>query len=1574
MVRIIKTMKFIIHRKTFISMLFLGLTMLGYISYKNLPVELLPSTELPMLIVQVSSRIEVDPTYMENKGVIPLEGAIGTLEGIEKIESSATQRRGTIFIYYNQNINTKYAYLKLQEKISAVKSSLPEEFTVYVGKIDLDQIANQFMGLQVRGGGGIDRVRNITDQIIAPELENIDGIANVEVYGGREKSVEIILDEEACKAHRITPSRIGSIISANGREKVFVGQVAGINKQYFVNVTAEYSDINDLENLIVSANGPVLLKDIAEIYFGLKEETSYSRVNGKDAVTLLLISDSQVNLIDLSHKTIETIEDLNKELKPKDAEIVIQSNTAEVMENNINKVIQLALIGGVLAIIILWMFLKNIRLIIAIALAIPISVFTAFNLFYAFNISINIFTLIGMALAIGMLLDNSIVVLENIYRHASQNKSADEAVLLGTKEVSRPVIAATLTTITVFLPFVFSSNYMIKLMGNHIGVSIISTLLVSLFVALLLIPMMTHFFMVKQKGKKLFVFERISLHNRLIQIYVLFLKSCMRYPARTIIGAIVAFFATVLISFALSLNTLEEADSPEFNLYVTMPTGATLESTDKVVAEIEKRVENIEEKKDVISEIKEEEAIVTIILKEDYQDIKKRDLAQIKSDIEERVENITSAEISTEQPQSSQSYRGGSGANSGVEFQRLLGIGVQREKVVIKGQDFDRMRNVAEDIQYYLEELSSIQSVNLNVSDNRPEIHLYFDTRLMSQYNVSLAAIASELNSFQNEFPSAVKFSQGTEEYDIIIKNGNSDKEAGKNMDDLRQLQISGSEGAVYELGNLSDIIYATGMSNINRVNQEKQIELNYRFISEVNESKNLLEISRFEIDEIVASLNLPSGVAVEVLHEETDLGDFYFLIAAAFILIYMILASVFESFSTPVVLMFSIPLAAIGSFIALILTGNSLLNANTLIGFLILLGVVVNNGIILIDYSKLLRKHGYNRSRALMTAGLARVRPILITAITTIVAMFPLAMGQAEYVSTIGAPFAITVIGGLSLSTLLTLVFIPTMNSGLETSLAWIRQLNWKIKSIQLILFAVGSGFIYYTVDTLIWQLIDLFLIIILIPGLTYFIMTSLRQATTKLIGEDEDIHIKIQRLVKIYDRDSRFIREWKAGKQIAQRTGQDTGYSGRRVLDQLIWQLPLLGFVVWFVYFYIDSRFWLFVLSHLVYFYFSFIWKPVGSLLVNLSEKKGKSPLRKLNNLFIALFVWGFPLFNLVVFQQRWENIVLIIFIGLVWYLALFIYTTSNRLFKYEVNIHRLKGRFKDIRRRFYNFVLAIPVIGRKKVPFRALSGISLEIGNGMFGLLGPNGAGKTTLMRIICGILEQSYGKVWINGIDAGEKREELQGLIGYLPQEFGTYENMTAYEFLNYQAMLKNLLDKTEREKIVDYALGAVHMDEHKHEKIGSFSGGMKQRMGIAQILLHLPRILVVDEPTAGLDPRERIRFRNLLVELSRERIVIFSTHIIEDISSSCNKVAVLNRGRVKYLGDPVDMTKIAEGHVWQFHVPTERFESLQKDLLIVHHMRDGDKIRVRCLSEDQPVEQAKVVRPSLEDAYLWLLKR
>ena len=258
-------------------------------------------------------------------------------------------------------------------------------------------------------------------------------------------------------------------------------------------------------------------------------------------------------------------------------------------------------------------------------------------------------------------------------------------------------------------------------------------------------------------------------------------------------------------------------------------------------------------------------------------------------------------------------------------------------------------------------------------------------------------------------------------------------------------------------------------------------------------------------------------------------------------------------------------------------------------------------------------------------------------------------------------------------------------------------------------------------------------------------------------------------------------------------------------------------------------------------------------------------------------------------------------------------------------------------------------------------------------MFGLLGPNGAGKSTLMRIVCGILEQSYGSIWINGLDTRVYREELQSLIGFLPQEFGTYENMSSWEFLDYQAILKGLTDNEQRNERLEYVLKAVHMYERKDDKIGSFSGGMKQRIGIALILLHLPRILVVDEPTAGLDPRERIRFRNLLVELSKDRIVIFSTHIIEDISSSCSQVVVINKGELKYFGDPTDMVDMAVGKVWQFHIDRDSFEQVLDKAMVVHHIQNGDTIQVRYLSVDSPYEGAVQVEPNLEDAYLCLLK-
>ncbi|MCL1821220.1 MAG: efflux RND transporter permease subunit, partial [Prolixibacteraceae bacterium] len=569
-------MKFIINRKVFISMLFTGLTLLGYISYKQLPIELMPNAELPMLYVQISSRQEVDPSYMENQAVIPVEGAIAALEGVEEITTSLNNRQATIGVSFNKNVKFKYIFLKLQEKIDQIRDNLPEGFTVMVNRVNLQQMNNQFMELQVRGSGGTDRVRNIVDQEVVNQLGNLDGIAAVNVYGGKERTIEVTIDKAACDAYGITMAGIRGALSSNSQNRTFAGYLHQSSKRYFVHVTAEYGNVADIQNIVL-AEGPIFLKDVAEVYFGVKEETTISRVNGLDAISIRLVNDSQANLIDLSHRAQELIASLNQKLDPQDIEIVIQSNSAEVMEKNIDQIVSLALVGGLLAIFVLWIFLKNIRIVLIIALAIPVSVFSAFNFFYAAGISINSLTLVGMALAVGMLLDNSVVVLENIYRLAGKNYSHERAVTQGTTEVWRSIVAATLTTVTVFVPFIFSSNYMIKLLGNHIGVSIISTLLVSLAVALMLVPMTAHSLLRRKASDNTF-FEKVTTNSRIIQIYIVFLKESLRKPARTIIGALVLFFLSIFVILATSVNNLREVEQDRFSLYVTMPTGSTLEA------------------------------------------------------------------------------------------------------------------------------------------------------------------------------------------------------------------------------------------------------------------------------------------------------------------------------------------------------------------------------------------------------------------------------------------------------------------------------------------------------------------------------------------------------------------------------------------------------------------------------------------------------------------------------------------------------------------------------------------------------------------------------------------------------------------------------------------------------------------------------------------------------------------------------------------------------------------------------------------------------------------------------------
>ena len=787
-------------------MLFIALSLLGYVSYKQLPVELLPNAELPVLFVQVSSQQDMDPSYVESEVIIPLEGAVSAIGGVDKLQSYIDRRQSSIQIDFKKNINFKMTSLKLQEKVNEIAASLPTGFTVQVQKVDIAQMNNNFMVLQVRGTGGTDRVRSLVDEDVRSDLENIDGVASVNIYGGRQKAIEVRLNPEACKALNLTASKISGLLSQNTQEKTFVGFADEPNSKNFVHVNAMYTKVSDLENIVV-APGPILLKDVATVFFDLKDETTYSRVNGKEAVSVALINDSQANLIELSHRVSDVIEKLNEKLAPLELEIVIQENKAETMENNINQIINLALVGGLLAVFVLWLFLKNMRLVFFIALSIPISVYTAFNFFYAFGITINSLTLVGMALAIGMLLDNSVVVLENIYRLSGNGYTPERSVTQGTKEVWRSIVAATLTTITVFLPFVFSDNFLIKLIGHHIGVSIISTLTISLFVALLFIPMITYLLLKSKSGNSV-VYEKVSIVQRPMQVYLVLLKTCMRNPGVTVFGAVILLFATLILSLTLNVQQMKEVASDRFNISVVMPTGSTLENTDKIVKVLEERLEDFPEKKDLICRIREKEATLTLVLQEDYTKIAKRKIADIKADVQTKVANINGAEIYVSDAM------GGGGDNSALSslggFMRLLGIGDNSERVVIRGSDFEMMQMVAEEVRYLLDEQDFVQHTHVSYTPRQAEINLNFDPILLTAYDINRGNITTGLTALNNEYSSEATFKVGEDIYDIIIRDEIPEKETEeeaqekaqkeKTVDDLRAIRIENANGGMHNL------------------------------------------------------------------------------------------------------------------------------------------------------------------------------------------------------------------------------------------------------------------------------------------------------------------------------------------------------------------------------------------------------------------------------------------------------------------------------------------------------------------------------------------------------------------------------------------------------------------------------------------------------------------------------------------------------------------------------------------------------------------------------------------------------
>ncbi|OGD11023.1 MAG: hypothetical protein A2Y86_00560 [Candidatus Aminicenantes bacterium RBG_13_62_12] len=1558
-----------VRRPVLVAMILAGLCLLGALSFTQLPMELLPQTELPRAVVTLRSVQTADPAYVEKHAVIPMESAIAELDKIERIETRIDSKRATIYVYYGKSVNLKYAYLKLQRCIAAVRAQIGDEFTASVSKSDSEQLSNRFLVFQARGEGNLDQIRAVVDEKIMPELTTIDGIASAEVYGGRSRSVEVRLDTEAMKSYGLTVGQVASKISEQSEKRLYLGQAEEGRKNYFVNLVSEYTALPDIGGLILKTPGPVLLRHIADISEGGAEQTTISRINGQEAVSISLQRSWEANLINLARRTRRVISELDAKVKGEGITLAVELDEARTIEDNIQSIIWLAFAGGLLAVAVLWVFLKTPSLVLTVSASVPISILISMNVFYALHISINTLTMIGLAIAMGMLVDSSVVILENTVRHAALTADVKQAVIRGTNEVARAIVASTLTTTAVFVPFLFAKNAEIRTLGWQVGASIITALLVSLAVAFMLIPVLSYQFLSRSRKARAVAPEAGNPLGRMRQIYLVLLKTCLRYPARTIVVTVALFFVSLALCLTLSVNVPTEAELTQFNIYASMSSGTTLESADEQVKAMDALLRDVPEISERLATIEEDSVVLTFKLAEDFEKKAGRSVSAVKEDIIDRLSRANPrVEFSTTEPQGNSRFMGGSGgggAQPGGNLTRLLGVGTAQEKVIVRGQDFELLRAVAEDVQYNIGNLDTVRSASVNVSNQQPSVDLILDQASLSHFDVSLQTVREELSGLQRQTSAGIKFKAGNEEINVYLK---TEEEADKTIEDVRRLQFPSASGGIVPPASVARLLYSSGYANINRVNQEKQVEVTYRFESEVEESKSLLEQARASVEEIVAGIVPPPGIIIEVRPDETDISEFYGLILLGVILIYMILSSTFESFRTPVIMMFTLPLAGIGAFSGLILTGNSLYNANVLVGFLILFGVVVNNGVLLIDYARRLERKGQRSQRALMTAGMTRVRPILITAITTILGMLPVAMGKSEYLSLVGAPFAITVIGGLAVATLFTLVLVPTVSFGLGNALAWWLGLPLKTKLVQAAVLALGEWALLSSVESVLWQAAYSLILLLGIPAFTYFALTSLRRSRATLMAPGTPITITIRNISMLYDDFARFTKEWKKGEIERERRGTGHPMELRERRQSLVWRIPVQTFLFYFTYVYLRGNAGLLPFAVLFY----LLTLGILGTLARLRPGGASDSRRGLLGIVRAAVYWGLPLANALWLQTRWRRWEAVAFVSVIWYAALLVDRTSRGLAERKVNIHRLQGRWQKPRLAFYRFVRRIPFIGLKREPFPALDRVNIQFGSGMFGLVGPNGSGKTTLMRILTGILPPTRGRVYINGLDLERYREELQALIGYLPQEFGAYENMTALQFLDYQALLKGIGDEKKRRAAVETALRSVHLLDRGNDRIKSYSGGMKQRLGIAQTLLHLPRVLVVDEPTAGLDPTERIKFRNLLSELARDRTVIFSTHIIEDIASTCNRLAVLLKGGVRFVGTPAELVDLTRGAVWEVTLDDSGFESLRRMHKVIHHLRDGDRIRARVLSPEKPHEEARPVDPTLEDSYMWLL--
>ncbi len=1003
-----------IKQPVFISMIMLALVVVGVLAYTGMPLDFFPDVSYPAIAV-VTIYPGASPSEVESQVTRPIEEVLVTVSGMDQVQSQSNENLSSIVVTFALDTDVAQAMQDVRDKIANVRSTLPDE-VLEPTVMDFDISTMPILTISVAGASeemASQNIRQVVSDDLLPRFQRIDGVADAAVTGGREREIQVLLLADALKARHVAPQQVISTILVESYS-IPGGSVQQEGQNLLLRTPGNFSTVEDIANLqIATSFGAVRVGDVATVQDGWKEQDTLSRLNGQEAVIISVRKQSGTNTVQVAERVKAELDVLRKERT--DLDLVIVRDQSTFVEESFNDAMRELIIGAIMASLVVLLFFRNLRNTLVTVAGLPFIVLGTFAAMKAMGMTLNIVSLLALSLSVGLIIDDAIVVRENIFRHMEAGLTPKEASRRGTAEVALPVLAMSLTIVSVFVPIAFTGGLVGRFL-NSFGVVVSIAVLISLVEAMTFAPMLSAYLFKQKKVDQAAEGDQAhaEAHGALGWLdrqYRAILGWTLHHRVVTLVAGFAILGATVLGATTLKLSFLPAVDQGNLTMALTLDPGAALSETDQVAATVEQRLLQYPQVQTVLTTIGGQGTPETASFYVQLHDgIAVNDfVASARADLDD----VNGLSIN---PPSFISMVAGSAASA-------FGKPVQVTLQTIG--DAGEMNAAAQGLADRLATIPGVVDIDVSYNPGKPEVLLVVDRRKAADMGINVATVGSTLRTLVEGEDVATYRGDGVEA-DIRVQLRPEDRDR---LDQILELQVPTTSGFV-SMRQIAHLENASGPTQIDRVDRQ------YAVVIGANTFGRIQADVVADATALIDSTEFPAGVTYSFTGEK-ELQDEAFsalgismLLAVVFV--YMVLASQFGSFIQPFVIMLALPLAFTGGLLALMLSGNSL-DMTAMIGLILLMGLVTKNSILLVDLTNRMRRdRGMSRDEALLAAGPIRLRPILMTTLALILGMLPVAVGIGSG-SDFRQPMAIVVIGGLITSTLLTLVVVPTAYSLVE-------------------------------------------------------------------------------------------------------------------------------------------------------------------------------------------------------------------------------------------------------------------------------------------------------------------------------------------------------------------------------------------------------------------------------------------------------------------------------------------------------------------------------------------------------------